>query len=689
MPNKLSEELSPYLLQHKDNPVDWFPWGEEAFQKAKHEDKPIFLSIGYATCHWCHVMEHESFEDPEVAALLNEAFIPVKVDREERPDIDQVYMAYCQLSTGHGGWPLTIIMTPEANPFFAATYIPKSSRHGRVGMLDLIPRVQNVWATRRGEVEDSAANNAEIINKASDWAIDTSIPSRETLMLGYQQLKDNYDPEHGGFGKAPKFPSPHQLLFLLDHGWATGDRDAFEMVEKTLQRMRLGGLFDHVGFGFHRYSTDAEWLLPHFEKMLYDQAMIALAATEAFAVLGDDRLKEIADRIFTYVIRDMTNPDGGFYSAEDADSEGVEGKFYVWSVDELNQLLGEDEGRFFGEVYQFTTEGNFVEEATHERTGANIPHLKDTLNSLPENQQNALENSRKRLFEHRKKRIHPLKDDKVLTDWNGLMIAAFARYAQVTGDHDAVTHAGRAAAFVRNHLYSAEGRLLHRYRVGHAGLQANLDDYAFLVWGLLELYQASFEVAWLTWAVELHEAMIERFWDSEDGGFYFSPSDGEALISRTKEAYDGAIPSGNSVALMNLLRLARITGNTSYEEKADKLLKMFGAPVRRQPSGFAAMLLGLGFFLGVSYEIVIVGEKQAPDTLALLEVIKKANLPYAVILVMEPNADELKEIAPFTQHMKALNGKATVYVCQNFECHQPVDSPQELLRMLSEQSNKS
>ena len=682
MPNRLSKELSPYLLQHQNNPVNWFPWGQEAFQKAKDEDKPVFLSIGYATCHWCHVMEHESFEDKEVAALLNEVFVPVKVDREERPDIDQVYMAYCQLSTGHGGWPLTIIMTPEGNPFFAATYIPKNSRHGRVGMLDLIPRVENIWTTRRSEVLNSAANNAEIISKASDWAIDAAIPSQKIRTLGYEQLKDNYDPEYGGFGNAPKFPSPHQLLFLLDYAKSSDDADAYEMVAVTLQKMRLGGIFDQIGFGFHRYSTDAIWLLPHFEKMLYDQAMIALASIEAYAALKEEVFKEIAERIFEYVLRDMTSPEGGFYSAEDADSEGVEGKFYVWTNEEVEQVIGEKAGALFCETYQFESRGNFVEEATRERTGANIPHLKEAITTLNADQQAILENSRALLFKQRKTRIHPLKDDKILTDWNGLMIAAFARYAWITGDDDAIQYAARAASFIKQTLYTEDGRLLHRFRNGHAGLQSNIDDYAFLVWGLLELYQATFDVDWLTWAIELNQSMIEKFWDETDGGFFFSPSDGEALIIRTKEAYDGAIPSGNSVALLNLLKLARLTGNTDYEEKADWLLRMFGAPVRRQPSGFTALLIGLGFVLGKSYEIVVIGEKQAPDTKEMLRIIREANLPYSVILQTSPESTGLHEIAPFTKYMKALNDKATVYVCQNFECHQPVNSPEELQEIL-------
>ena len=689
MPNRLSEELSPYLLQHQNNPVDWYPWGKDAFDKAIEEDKPIFLSIGYATCHWCHVMEHESFEDKEVASLLNEVFVPVKVDREERPDIDQVYMTYCQLSTGHGGWPLTILMTPGKEPFFAGTYIPKHSRHGRIGMLDLIPRVQGIWASRREEVLESARNNTEILSKASDWAIDTSVPGKSVLSHAYRQLSENFDPVHGGFGTAPKFPSPHQLLFLTDYHKWTGEESALEMVKTTLRNMRLGGVFDQVGYGFHRYSTDAEWLLPHFEKMLYDQAMIALAAIETYDLTGELVYKEIADRIFEYVFRDMVAPEGGFYSAEDADSEGEEGKFYVWNEDEINAVLPEEQAKLFKEYFQFSSSGNFADEVTGVRTGNNIPHLSQSLLSLDEHTQATLEEARKTLFALREERIHPLKDDKVLTDWNGLMIVALARYAQLI-DSEEQEHLNRAKAalrFVKENLYSQSGGLLHRYREGVAGIPGNLDDYAFMAWGLIELYHAEFDVDHLAWAVELTDQMILKFWDEENGGFYFSPSDGEALIARTKEAYDGAIPSGNSVALLNLLRLARMTGNVAYEERADQMLKMFGAPIRRQPSGFTAMLLGLSFALNESYEIVVAGEKGSEKTKTLLDTIRKASLPHMVLLLKEGKDTQLENLASYTSSMQAPNGETIVYVCRDFQCNTPVNDPSELATLLRKEDS--
>ncbi len=682
MPNRLSEELSPYLLQHRNNPVDWYPWGEEAFQKAKAENKPVFLSIGYATCHWCHVMEHESFEDEEVAALMNEAFVSIKVDREERPDIDQIYMAYCQLSTGHGGWPLTIIMTPEKKPFFAATYIPKQTRYNRMGMTDLIPRVREIWNMKREDVLESADQNVDVLNKMSSWEAGSLELDEDTLDACYRQLRDNYDPQHGGFGDAPKFPSPHQLIFLLRYGFKRGIPEAVEMVEFTLKNMSLGGLFDHIGYGLHRYSTDRVWLLPHFEKMLYDQAMVVLAATEAYEQSGDPVYGDLLDKVITYVLRDMTSPEGAFYSAEDADSEGVEGKFYVWSIQELRTILGAEKAKLFIDTYQVREEGNFIEEATGRRTGDNILHLKATLDTLPPEQREVLEQCRRLLFQVRENRVHPLKDDKVLTDWNGLMIAALARYARVFDNQRVYQQAARTAEFIRSTLYIDGKGLLHRYREGNAGLQANLDDYAFLVWGLIELYQAGFDRNHLTWALELQDLTIEKFWDAENGGFFFSPFDGEPLIARNKEVYDGATPSGNSVALSNLLRLGRLTGRTEYEEKADRILRWFAPPILNHPSGFTAFLSGLSFSVGPAHEIVIVGQKGQEDTEVLLRVIRETYLPESVLLLKEPDDDQVAHIAPFTEYMKALNGRAAVYVCQNYQCNQPLDDPAALRDLL-------
>ncbi|MEM8488695.1 MAG: thioredoxin domain-containing protein [Bacteroidota bacterium] len=694
MSNALANELSPYLLQHQHNPVAWYPWGEAAFALAREQDKPIFLSIGYATCHWCHVMEHESFEDAEVAALMNDAFINIKVDREERPDIDQVYMTYCQLSSGQGGWPLTIIMTPDQQPFFSATYLPKSSRFGRVGMLDLVPRVKQLWTEKRDDVLASARQNVAALDQASTWHEAGQGPAPGVLDFAFQQLAEEYDETYGGFREAPKFPSPHQLQFLVRYAHRTGNKTALDMASHTFQQMALGGVFDHVGFGFHRYATDREWLLPHFEKMLYDQAMIVLAAVELYQKNGDSVYREVADQVITYVLRDMTDGAGGFYSAEDADSEGVEGKFYVWPENEIQRLLDEADASLYLSIYNFAAAGNFKEEATGVLTGENIPHLKAALpealaayaaaNKLPESKLAVqLEAIRVKLFNHREGRIHPLKDDKVLTDWNGLMIAALSRAAVAFSAPQYTAAAEAAAQFLAGTMTTPGGRLHHRFRNGEAGLQANLDDYAFYVAGLLALYEATFDHALLVQALALNEQMITHFYDETNGGFFFTPDDGEQLITRQKEAYDGAMPSGNSIALSNLLHLGRITGNTAYEEKAAALLQYFGAPINRHPSGFTALLAGIDFGEGPAYEIVVVGEKEDPATVKLLEAIQQQYIPNKVLLLKaEEHAEALGQLAPYTAAMQALNGVPTVYVCENYHCNQPVTSVDELLALL-------
>ena len=684
--NRLQHELSPYLLQHRNNPVDWYPWGDEAFAKAATEDKPIFLSIGYATCHWCHVMEHESFEDEEVAALMNDVFVSIKVDREERPDVDQVYMAYCQYTTGQGGWPLTIVMTPDRKPFFAATYLPKSSRHGRIGMLDLIPRIEALWRDKKDEILHAANHNVDLLGATASWKAAEDVPTADVLTSAYYQLEGAFDEVYGGFGKAPKFPSPHQLVFLLRYGTRMQEPAALHMAQHTLLNMRRGGIFDHVGFGFHRYSTDAEWLLPHFEKMLYDQALIALAAVEAYEATGEDAFREIVEKIFSYVLRDLRDEAGGFYSAEDADSEGEEGKFYVWTQDEVVEVLGPEEAQLFLDTYSFSGEGNFSEETTGVQTGQNIPHLEDFFHALEDDDAgliDRLEASRKKLFDVREERIHPLKDDKILTDWNGLMIAALSRAGQVLGNMEFVNAASQAADFIRAHLQDERGRLMHRFRSGEAGLQANLDDYAFLIWGLIELHQATFDIGYLTWAVDLQEQVDEHFWDDDQGGYFFSPGDGEVLIARQKEAYDGASPSGNSVSLSNLLRLARLTGNLTYEERSDRILRAFGTLLEKHPSGFTAMLAGLDFSTGPAYEIVIVGEPESEDTKMLLSAIREKYFPNKVVILKHAaNTGALTSLAPYTESMQALNGKSTVYVCQNFACHQPVTDVEALEGLL-------
>ncbi|MFQ5688224.1 MAG: thioredoxin domain-containing protein [Candidatus Scalindua sp.] len=689
--NRLIHEKSPYLLQHAENPVDWYAWGPEAFGKARRDNKPIFLSIGYSTCHWCHVMAHESFEDPEVARLLNEVFVCIKVDREERPDIDNIYMRVCQMMTGSGGWPLTILMTPDKKPFYAGTYLPKESRQGRIGMLDLIPRIKEVWNTQHADILKSADQITARLNQLSKGSTGDEL-DKSTLKTAYKQLSGRFSEQYGGFGNAPKFPSSQNLLFLLRYWQSTDDEKALRMVVKTLQSMQEGGIYDHVGFGFHRYSTDSHWLVPHFEKMLYDQAMLAMAYIEAYQATGKKELRETAKEIFTYVLRDMTDTKGGFYSAEDADSEGVEGKFYVWTENEIRQILKGKEADLFINVFNIKKSGNFSDEASGRNTGANILHMGKTLTEIAfknktsvDELKERVESARQKLFTARNKRIHPHKDDKILTDWNGLMIAALAKGAQVCNEPEYADAAKRAADFILTDMRRQDGRILHRYRDGHAAILANVDDYAFLIWGLLEFYETTFDVHHLQTALDLNNEMIKHFWDEQNGGFYFTADDAEELIVRQKEIYDGAIPSGNSVAVLNLLRLARITADSDLEDKANKIMLAFSEDVKSVPSGYTQMMVGLGFGIGPSYEIVIVGNPQAKDTKEMLGSLRKHFIPNKVVLLRPSDQEEpdIIRLAKFTEYQSSLDGKATAYVCLDYACKMPTTDTEEMLKLLN------
>jgi uncharacterized protein YyaL (SSP411 family) len=688
--NRLIFEKSPYLLQHASNPVDWYPWGEEAFKKAKNEDKPVFLSIGYSTCHWCHVMEHESFEDPQVATLMNEAFVCIKVDREERPDIDQIYMTVCQAMTGSGGWPLTVIMTPDKQPFFAGTYFPKESRYQRIGMKDLVSKISELWENERAKLLENADQVTTFLKKNSFTESGEELkPS--ILNTAYQQLNGRFDDSYGGFGSAPKFPSPHNLIYLLRYWHRTGEGRALEMAEKTLQQMRLGGLFDQVGFGFHRYSTDAHWLLPHFEKMLYDQAMLAMAYLECYQATCKKEHAQTAREIFTYVLRDMTSLEGGFYSAEDADSEGEEGLFYLWTTDEIKAVLGKDDGEFFMELFNLNEEGNFAEEASGKKTRNNIPHLKKSLGelarekSLPRDKlMDRWEEARRKLFAVREKRIHPLKDDKILTDWNGLMIAALAKGAAVLDEAAYIQAAEKAVDFVWEKLRDGEGRLLKRYRQGEAGLPAHLDDYAFMVWGLLELYETTFTVDYLHKAIELNEQMVSSFWDQEKGGFYFTTDSLGDLLIRTREIYDGAIPSGNSVAAFNLIRLGRMTANPEFEKKALAIGRAFSQQISQVPLGHTHFLSALNFAFGPSNEVVVAGKPEADDTKLMIRALRQNYSPHKVVLFRpsDSNSPDIVKLAGFTEFQTAIDGKATAYVCQNYACNAPTTDIEEMVKLL-------
>ncbi len=670
-PNKLIKEKSPYLLQHAYNPVEWFPWRDEAFEKAKHEDKPIFLSIGYSTCHWCHVMEKESFEDEEVAALMNDFFVSIKVDREERPDIDGIYMSICQMLTGSGGWPLTIIMTPDKKPFFAGTYFPKNERFGRMGMLQLIPRIKELWQSRRNDLLKSANEISNSVLKSSQFPGNVNLDD-QILKKAFSNLMNRFDKEYGGFGSAPKFPTPHNLNFLLRYYKSYNDISALEMVEKTLTQMRLGGIYDHIGFGFHRYSTDQQWLVPHFEKMLYDQALISNAYIELYQITKSEFYKKTAEEIFEYVLRDMTDISGGFYSAEDADSEGEEGRFYIWTKDELQKLLNEDAESFL-DKFQIKDEGNWIDSVHGGLNGTNIPHLK---NKLTSEEEIIFKKIQTRLFNEREKRIHPYKDDKILTDWNSIMISSLCKAAQTFNETKYYQVAKKSVDFILNNLRIQDGSLLHRYRDGEVGIIANLDDFAFFIQALIDLYETEFDFKYLNTANEMNEYLLKHFWDNENNGFFFTSDKAEKLIVRQKDLYDGAIPSGNSIAALNLLRLARITGITELEVKASLLGKAFSQSISNSPSAFTQFLCALDFAIGPSNEIVIVEGNNSKD-----EFIKKIRDEFNPNKVVILKGEEIEKISDYIKDLKSVNGKTTIYICKNFVCDLPIIDAEGLVQV--------
>jgi len=685
--NKLVNEQSPYLLQHAYNPVDWYPWSEEAFEKARIENKPIFLSIGYSTCHWCHVMEKESFEDEEVAKLMNEAFVSIKVDREERPDIDGIYMTVCQILTGSGGWPLTIVMTPEKKPFFAGTYFPKLGRYGRAGMMELIPQLSELWNSKNDDILKSAEEISHALINSSKFSGD-EILSSEILDQAFNELSRRFDPENGGFGKSPKFPTPHSLTFLLRYWKKNNNEDALAIVEKTLKEMRLGGIYDHIGFGFHRYSTDPQWLVPHFEKMLYDQALLAIAYIEAYQATKNELFENTVKEILEYVNRDMRSKKGGFYSAEDADSEGEEGKYYLWTVDEVRAIL-KDDADLFLEIFNCEPAGNWIDPMHGGKVGTNILHLQTTMDEYSSKSNVStgileikIALAQKQLLEAREKRIHPHKDDKILTDWNGLMISAFAKAAQVFDEKKYIEIAESTAKFILNHMTLQNGRLLHRYRNGNADIAGNLDDHAFLIAALLDLYETTFSVDHLIDALKLNDDLIKYFWDENDGAFFFTATDSEKLLVRQKEIYDGAIPSGNSIALLNLVRLYRFTGRTEFEVKASQMIKTFSQLIKTSPSAYTQFLSALDFYIGPSKEILLVGNDDE-KVKRFLRILREIFIPNKVIIYKDDRMeDKLSKAAEFTKSYQSLNG-AEAYICENFSCRLPVTSEKDLIALLS------
>lgn len=677
-PNRLINEQSPYLLQHAYNPVDWYPWSEEAFKKAKTEDKPIFLSIGYSTCHWCHVMERESFEDEEVAEVLNQNFIAIKVDREERPDIDNIYMTVCQALTGRGGWPLTVIMTPEKKPFFAGTYFPKEAGRGQPGLMDILTRVKQAWKKKRQPLLETSEEILSVLQRVNDTDKNDSASMEQMSGLtkeAFTAFAENFDEDYGGFGTAPKFPTPHNLMFLLRYWKSTGEEKALEMVETTLDNMYCGGMYDHLGYGFARYSTDKKWLVPHFEKMLYDNALLAVTYLEAYQITDKEDYADIAREIFTYVLRDMTAPEGGFYSAEDADSEGEEGKFYVWTPSEVKKVLGNKRGEEFCQVYNITAEGNFE--------GKSIPNLIDTeLDKSEVDKEFAAE--RKELFKAREKRVPPHKDDKILTSWNGLMIAALAIGARVLDDECYGQAAKEAAEFIWQNLRRNDnGRLLARYRNGEADYSGYVDDYAFFIWGLIELYETTFEAEYLEKAVELNNDLVEYFWDEKQGGLYFYGYDSEELLTRPKEIYDGAIPSGNSVATLNFLRLARLIGDTELEEKAKQQFEYFGSQITNKPIASSYFLLSWMFAQNGGREIVIAGNRKETATEEMVQALHEEFLPFTVTLLnTTEERKKLSELVPFAADQMKVGERPTAYICENFACQKPVNDIEQFKERL-------
>ena len=668
--NALIHESSPYLQQHAHNPVNWLPWGEGAFALARMQNKPIFLSIGYSTCHWCHVMEYESFEDPAVAEVLNRYFIAIKVDREERPDIDAVYMHAAQMINGSGGWPLNLLLTPDKKPFYAATYLPKDNRFGRIGLIELANRIGEMWQHDRKRIEDSA----ESIGSALTRSIDMAAPGEMDAALidkAYQDTAKAFDISHGGFGGAPKFPTAQRLLFLLRYGELRHQPEALTMVEKTLVAMQRGGIHDQLGGGFHRYSTDANWLLPHFEKMLYDQAMLMMAYSEGWLATGNQSFAATARDIAEYLLRDMRDSDGAFYSAEDADSEGEEGKFYVWSADEIRAVLGKRADDFM-QAYGVEKAGNFSDEATHQKTGVNILYRSGAVDLA------AFAGDRKKLLTVRDHRIHPFRDDKVLTDWNGMTIAALTFAGKVLDEPRYVQAAAKAADFVLTHLRDNKGELLHRWRAGKSAIAGQLEDYTSMVWGLTELYEASFEPRWLAEALKLNNIMLRRF-KGKDGGFYQTGQSDE-LIARPMEIFDSALPSGNAVAMHNLLRLSRLTGDANLASEAAAVANHFAGTAERAPSGVLHLLSVVLMAESKGREIVLVGDRESDDAKSMLDIIRQRYRPNDVVLW---HGAEIEQLASFTRGQKTIDNKVTAYVCENFQCNLPVSSASALEGLLN------
>ena len=686
MPNRLINETSPYLLQHANNPVDWYPWGEEALERARSEDKPILLSIGYSACHWCHVMERESFENETIAGLMNDNFVSIKVDREERPDLDQVYMQAVQMLTGSGGWPMTVFLTPEGKPFYGGTYFPPEDRQGMPGFPRLLTSIAEAYSTNRGEIDRVTKQLTTQMSQSNQVSQGTSILTVDILHKAYSSLATNFDYQNGGFGNAPKFPQPMTPEFLLRYYHHGYNPRALELVELTLEKMAYGGIYDQIGGGFHRYSTDAYWLVPHFEKMLYDNALLARVYLHTYLINGRALYRRVVEETLDYVLREMTDSSGGFYSAQDADSEGVEGKFFVWSPDEINSVMGDADGEVFAGYYGVTGAGNFE--------GKNILNIRQDPEEFAETKGltadqlgDIINRGSKALLEVREQRIHPMRDDKVLASWNGLMLRSFAEAAAALGRPDYLAVAIKNAEFLARSMKS-DGRLLRTYRDGQAKLLGYLEDYSFVIDGLLALYEATFDLRWLDEAVTLADSMIELFWDEGIGGFYDTGSDHETLVVRPRDVFDNAQPCGGSVASDVLLRLAVFTGNNDYSAKATVPLRSLHQAMSQSPGGTGHWLSALDFYVSPPKEIAVIGPRDDPTTQALLDTVFHRFLPNKVVMGVEtpliPADDNSEADIPLLAGRGMVGGLPSAYVCQNYACQLPVTDPAGLAEQLSE-----
>jgi uncharacterized protein YyaL (SSP411 family) len=706
--NRLSRERSPYLLQHAENPVEWFAWGDEAFAKATSEDKPIFLSVGYSTCHWCHVMEHESFENGAVAAMLNEHFVSIKVDREERPDVDRVYMTFVQATTGSGGWPMSVWLTPDLKPFYGGTYFPPTSRWGRPGFVDILQEIGRVWTADRDKVLQSAEAMTAQLRRVERTAATSNVPGSDALARAVTQFWEAFDWRNSGFGDAPKFPRPSELLFLLREHARTGNVDARDMVLRTLRAMALGGMRDHVGGGFHRYSVDASWRVPHFEKMLYDQAQLVLAYIEGTQASGDRFYLDVAEDTLQYVMRQMTDDAGGFYSAEDADSvppelaadpgaRKSEGAFYLWRAEEVDALLGSEAG-VVKSRFGIEAQGNAPQDPQQEFTGKNLLYVAQSVDDIAASSNRSadeiagvLKAARLRMFHARLGRPRPHLDDKVLTSWNGLMIAAFSRMARVLPafSDDGVDAAGpylraaqRAAGFIRDHLWIEQSQtLLRRFRDGHAEIDAYAEDYADLTFGLLDLFQADGDPGWLEWAVALQRRQDELFWDEADGGWFSTTGRDRSVLLRMKEDYDGAEPTASSVSVMNLLVLSHLMENPEWTQRIERTLKLFGVRLEQIGRAVPMMAAALSTSLAGVQQIVLVGQDE--DRHRLSRVVGRRYLPFAITIdVRDAHRDRLAALMPFLAAMPS-SGAGAAYVCRDFACQAPVRDAEQLEGILA------